>query len=184
MIRRRGFSLVELLVVVGVMSILIGLLMPAVQNVRQAAARAVCGNRLKEIGLALHQHHDAAGRFPPGYQFLIRDEPYMFQNWPARLLPYLEQSALWDTTVAAYRTTPGDPFANPPHVGYGTVVKAFLCPADGRVSSPRAGHLTPRERGYSSYLGVNGRDQTTRNGVLFVDSRVRLVDVTDGTSQT
>jgi prepilin-type N-terminal cleavage/methylation domain-containing protein/prepilin-type processing-associated H-X9-DG protein len=181
--RRHAFSLVELLVVVFIISVLIALLLPAVQRVRDSAARAQCSNNLRQLGLALHHYHNVARVFPPGMRWQKGKDPMPASSWLTQILPYVEQQPLWLVTQDAYRQSPS-PFKNPPHGGLGTVIALFVCPADGRGS---AAQLAQREKlmvALTSYLGVEGKDVTTNDGILFRDSHVRTTDVTDGLSNT
>jgi prepilin-type N-terminal cleavage/methylation domain-containing protein/prepilin-type processing-associated H-X9-DG protein len=113
---RRAFTLIELLVVIAIIAVLIGLLLPAVQKVREAAARTTCQNNLKQIGLAIHNYHDAHQTLPPS-----RLGP-QYASWFVLILPYVEQGALyaqWDTTKTYYLQTPE---------ARATSVKLFYCP--------------------------------------------------------
>lgn len=180
-LRRRAVTLIELLVVIGIIAVLIALLVPAVQKVRGAALRAECGNNLKQIGLAVHQYHDQRNSLPVGMRGF--NDPYRYSSWLTHLLPYVEQQNLWRVTQAAYQQSPS-PFNNPPHVGLATVVPVFVCPADARAGQPQLAQKNNYLVAFTSYLGVSGKDLTTRDGVFFRDSYLRLADITDGTSST
>lgn len=174
---RRGFTLVELLVVIAIIAILIGLLLPAVQKVRDGAQRTRCQNNLKQIGVALHNYHGVYDSLPPG---LTTTVPY-YMSWMTRLLPYIEQDALWQQTDAAYQINTW-PWANPPHSGLIQVMNAYICPADGReLVASYAGSI---QIAFTGFLGVSGTDLNNPNGVLYANSAIRFADISDGTSNT
>lgn len=178
-----GFTLLELLVVLAIVGVLMGLLLSAAQQARASAARLKCANNLKQIGLAFHMVHDRQGSLPPGHCSPSPANSMPWSGWPLALLPELEQTPLFAKAQAAYRLNP-NPFLNPPHTGLAVVVSAYVCPADARAASVQ---WAPRSRvfaAFTDYLGVSGRNSSTRDGVLFQDSSVRFADITDGTSNT
>src|SRR5262249_6832513 len=190
--RRSAFTLIELLVVIAIIAILIGLLLPAVQKVRDAAARLQCQNNLKQIGIALHCYHGTFESLPPGYtsRAATVNGPGLGPGWgwAAYLLPHVEQDPVYRQIDFSRDIT--DPVHASVRV---TSLKVFLCPAD----SPRgptfavvndAGGTLPTVA-FANYVGVGGTYEVTGfpdtgNGALFRNSRVRFTDITDGTSNT
>ncbi len=184
--KRSAFTLLELLVVIAILGLLTGLLLGAVQKVRAAAARADCQNRLKQLALAAHNSHDAQRHFPTGrvpQRTPAVPGEWTGSGWPSQLLPHLEQSGLYGTIGPAFAKTI-DITSNPPHAGMAVVVKAFLCPTDGRITQPVVPTIYTFPVACTSYLGVSGTRLRRADGVFFNDSRTRIADIPDGTSNT
>ena len=157
--QQHGYTLLELLVAVAIISILLGLLMPAVQKVRSAADRIRCANNLKQIGLACHYFHDANGGLPPGFS-LDRRNAYPYLSWLARLLPYLDQDNMWRVVEEDFQVDK-NPFSRTHvHRLRDRPVSVFSCPVDFRVKtawtvySPRTGEAS--RVALTSYLGNSG----------------------------
>lgn len=177
----RAYTLIELVVVVAIIAIIIGLTLPAVQRVRDVSFRSECSNKLHQIGLALHNYHDLHSVLPPGVSFNDGKDPNPFMSWNTRLLPFLERQTEWSQALQAFAQDPRF-MKIPPHSLFATVMPPFACPAERRTLE-----LSQRislKVAFTAYLGVEGINQTTRDGVLYLDSNVRLGDVTDGTSNT
>jgi len=182
MVRRRGFTLIELLVVIAIIAILIGLLVPAVQKVREAAARTQCTNNLKQFGLALHNHHDSKKFFPPG-----RDSKDFSTH--AYLLPFLEQDNIYRTIdfTVSYNNAVNAPARS-------QMVPIFLCPSDPKnMTVPNNWAATNyRANQGSGVLWGNPPTNPSNinygmpapNGPFYQNSKTRMTDITDGTSNT
>jgi len=155
--RDRAFTLIELLVVIAIIAILIALLVPAVQKVREAAARTACSNNLHQIGLALHNHHDSRGTFPPGGMQTGANGTSCYTNWAIEILPYLEQGDLYKQ----YNQTALNETANNRAVGQKRV-KAYECPSDliaGTLEVPASGPDTSSQWMHGSYRAVSSKIQ-------------------------
>ena len=180
--RRRAYTLIELLVVIAIVSVLTGLLLPAVQKVRAAAARAKCLNNVKQVVLAAHLHHDALGGLPAAVRPPQPAERMPYLQWDVALLPFLEQDPLWQVARADYAAE-RNPFTGQAHRLHDRVVAVFGCPADWRVGT--AWTVDGKRRvAVMSYLGNAGTRGGLRDGVLFAGSRTELTHVPDGASNT
>jgi prepilin-type N-terminal cleavage/methylation domain-containing protein/prepilin-type processing-associated H-X9-DG protein len=208
--KRSGFTLIELLVVIAIIGILVGLIVPAVQLVRESAARTQCQNNLHQLAIAAFMHHDGLGRFPSGINLPISNQegavfpsntlvssgkiqeppiPNQFISWPEALLPFIEQDGLLrfiDPSGDQYKNTDG------PHTIGAQVIPILLCPTDpvlpvSQYQGSKGGEIY--YFGMNSYGGNGGTRSNppgamTIDGVFYINSAVRIPMITDGVSNT
>jgi len=172
--RRSAFTLIELLVVVGIIAVLMSLILPAVQQAREAARRAQCKNNLRQIGLALHNYYAARNVFPPG---VLGDDGspaarQLLHTWLLQLLPYVDQAPLYTIYNSSIRF---DDAMNASTVS--RMIPAYVCTSFQNPTGPMS--FAP-----TTYVGNAGTMPGENDGVLFPMSTVGFRDVIDGTSTT
>lgn len=193
---RSAFTLIELLVVIAIIAILIALLVPAVQKVRDAAARMQCGNNLKQIGLGLHNYHGTWKRLPPGLSWTAPTSYYTGarHSWFPLLLPFVDQEPLFNILPQPqtqnlgwtpwFSTQANDP-AGPTRV----VLSLFLCPTDdGAFTQTQPWGVFTMGNYHAFFGGANLGQATTlsggKRGAFGVNWGARLGDISDGSSNT
>lgn len=181
--KHSAFTLIELVVVLGILAVLTGLTLSAVQKAREMANRASCANNLRQIGLALAQYHNDTGSMPPG---VSRKYPTTFMSWELFIAPYLEEQAITKEIRAAIEklnTDQPNPQPNLSSILFGMVIQVYGCPSD---AFSKSAHDFLREGlvSYTSYLGVNGTSLFRKDGCLYEGSKVSYTDIRDGTSNT
>jgi len=197
--RQSGFTLIELLVVIAIIAVLIGLLVPAVQKVREAANRMSCTNNLKQLGIALHSYHDSRGAFPPGAT--TDSAPYgtgggWGSSWKVFILPYIEQ----DNIYKAWQFTGNSGYTNATNMSTATpivhnkMIKTYRCPSSSMPDFYASSNNNGAIQMLTSYVGIGGSSTDTgainnashgiiaAGGSLYANSSTRFADITDGTS--
>ena len=206
--KRVGFTLVELLVVIAIIGVLVALLLPAIQAAREAARRSQCSNNIKQIGLALHNHHDTFQAFPMGSQRApgAPSANYVMGNWRWSILAFLEQQAMADTPVRNVRWRANDGFHDDTVLWESFRVETYHCPSNPlkpTKTSAQCGSNRCFESETHDYVGIMGANPDPlgrgypavrtgltpygwmfSNGMLLSAQATSMRDCTDGTSST
>ncbi len=180
--RRHGFTLIELLVVIAIIAVLIALLLPAVQSAREAARRISCVNNMKQIGVALHNYHDAQGVLPPGYTYTVGFATGGF-GWASMILPNMEQTPLFHSINFSWAA-----WSYPNSTACVTILNSYQCPSDFTAATgflSREGFQYARSSYVANFgpfdMDINPDD---RSGVFSRNNSTRFAAITDGLSNT
>ncbi|QDT24620.1 DUF1559 domain-containing protein [Gimesia chilikensis] len=201
---RHGFTLIELLVVIAIIAILIALLLPAVQQAREAARRSQCKNNLKQIGIALHNYHDVHSVFPPGWVGVVSRQPNVGGesgfSWGTMILPYIDQANLYNQFNFSLAMD-----VAPNRALLSQRLTVFQCPSDPKpdtfmAEDRNAAQVQMATANYAAVFGsvelddcytvspgtppLSAQGQCVSNGIFYHNSKVRMRDITDGTSNT
>ena len=192
---RRGFTLIELLVVIAIIAILIGLLLPAVQKVREAAARSTCQNNLKQMALGLHNYHDVNNALPSGYLYRGGNGKCNY-GWAVLIMPFIEQQNFYNQLdpikIPLYNRYKSGASATDKQL-LQTTFKVYRCPSDtgpDLAQSINFGSSNHFRVALSNYVGCSGWSTPypikaqDSGGMLYGNSKVKLTDATDGTTNT
>jgi len=203
--RRWGFTLIELLVVIAIIAILIGLLLPAVQKVREAANRMRCGNNMKQVAIGLHSHQDTIGHLPHGtYNYIdstfVTPAPYNGRMdrrcWAHDILPFIEQDNQHRQLIEFLNSSNPNSYSALGFPNLGAVIKTLMCNSDPyspKTQTYWGGIGTPTQGFSGNYIVNAGSDffndgsylkSASLDGVMFAQSMIRLADIGDGTSNT
>ncbi|QDU88566.1 hypothetical protein Pla175_19440 [Pirellulimonas nuda] len=197
---RTGFTLVELLVVIAIIGVLVAMLLPAVQAAREAARRSSCNNNLRQMAIALHNHHDTVGYFPSGWKFDRKNPDRAGWGWNVALFPYMEQRNIFDAmdvsnkdleTVKLAATAAGQN-----NHALLTVIPNLRCPSDTGPDMNEDKNINSLRVPLSNYVACHGLAQPLGEsrglgdeegdgiGVFYGNSKTKMEQITDGTSKT
>jgi prepilin-type N-terminal cleavage/methylation domain-containing protein/prepilin-type processing-associated H-X9-DG protein len=176
--RSRGFSLIELITVIGLISILMGLLLPAIQAARESSRRMSCQNKIRQLLIAVHNHESTNKYLPIGAESPNGKNPG--QTWLAKILPYLEQNAIYSQSQAEFAGPLKHEYSK--HTYFSTPMHSFACPNDPRTLETQ--EARGKNVALTSYLGNSGRSLIESDGPFMTDRSLRFRDLIDGLANT
>ena len=189
--KRRAYTLIETLVVFAVIGLIVALVSSAVSRVRQLANEISCKAKMKQISLASQNYHETYSHFPPAFRSIESRSSRPGLQWPILLSPFYENQAALTEAKNDFKVN-RNPFGTPKHSGMNRVNSLFACPSDERLTTSwSVPFMTVRPREsmrldavFNSYLACSGTTSSAKDGVTFVDSKVAIIAVLDGTSNT
>jgi len=185
-LRAGGFTIVEVLVVIGIVGLLFSLSLSAIQKARDSASRAACANNLHQVGIALQSFHAEYGHFPPGRKNpILRDDTYTHQktSWQVYCLPHIGRAEVWQLMIAAY-TANADSLTEPHRAPRTATIRTYQCSADPRLDYLLS-QQTPYAASLTSYVAVTGSGvPSAMDGMFGRRPGIAASEVLDGLSNT